>query len=103
MAAIKVHSNNYMDADLSTHLSQPGLLLDLIIHRDKIGAVGSRRARQAVMVMSGGHNTRGKLHVYLWKHASTADDAGDLLRWLTRRQPSRRSGPAPSIITSPRT
>ena len=55
------------DADLSTHLGQSGLLLDIILNKGKIGAVGSRRAREAVMVKSGGRNTRGKLHAYLWK------------------------------------
>ena len=38
------------DADLSTHLGQSGLLLDIIMNKGKIGAVGSRRAREAVMV-----------------------------------------------------
>jgi len=63
----KTHSICYTDADLSTHMGQSGLLLDIIVNQGKIGAVGSRRAREAVMVKSGGRNTRGKLHAYLWK------------------------------------
>ena len=55
------------DADLSTHMGQSGLLLDVIMNQGKVGCVGSRRAREAVMVKSGGRNTRGKLHAYLWK------------------------------------
>eukprot|EP00638_Chattonella_subsalsa_P003537 CAMPEP_0117756390 /NCGR_PEP_ID=MMETSP0947-20121206/14049_1 /TAXON_ID=44440 /ORGANISM="Chattonella subsalsa, Strain CCMP2191" /LENGTH=450 /DNA_ID=CAMNT_0005575967 /DNA_START=135 /DNA_END=1487 /DNA_ORIENTATION=+ len=63
----KKHVVCYTDADLSTHMGQSGLLLDIICNQGKSCAVGSRRAHNAIMEKSGGRAVRGKLHAYFWK------------------------------------
>ncbi|MGB5691240.1 MAG: hypothetical protein WBM43_01415, partial [Flavobacteriaceae bacterium] len=57
----------YTDADLSTHLGQVGLLLEPILHENKLAAIGSRREADSVVVKTGSRNSRGKLFIYLWK------------------------------------
>lgn len=63
----KQHAVCYTDADLSTHMGQSGLLLDILVNQGKKCAVGSRRAHNAIMEKSGGRAVRGKLHAYFWK------------------------------------
>ena len=57
----------YTDADLSTHLGQVMLLVDPLIHQDKLVAIGSRREPESVVIKKGARNDRGKLFIYLWK------------------------------------
>ncbi len=70
-AVQKKGSNNhivlYTDADLSTHLGQVGLLLEPILHAEKLAAIGSRREEDSVVIKTGSRNSRGKLFIYLWK------------------------------------
>ena len=62
------HCVAYTDADLSTHLGQSGLLLDIIIGKPGMDcAVGTRRSKDSVIVKTGDRNLRGVLHAYLWK------------------------------------
>lgn len=62
------HCVAYTDADLSTHLGQSGLLLDLVLGKPGMDcAVGTRRSKDSVIVKSGSRNLRGVLHAYLWK------------------------------------
>lgn len=61
------HIVAFTDADLSTHLGQTGLLIDPIIKRNKLAAIGSRREKDSVVIKKGARNTRGKLFIYLWK------------------------------------
>ena len=56
----------FTDADLSTHLGQVGLLLEVIESGADV-AIGSRREPESVVVKAGGRNSRGKLFIYLWK------------------------------------
>jgi hypothetical protein len=57
----------FTDADLSTHLGQLGLLIDLILGGGSDVAIGSRREPLSVVIKGGSRNTRGKLFIYLWK------------------------------------
>ncbi len=57
----------YTDADLSTHLSQIGLLIEPILKNDHSAAIGSRREPTSVVIKQGVRNNRGKLFIYLWK------------------------------------
>jgi hypothetical protein len=57
----------YTDADLSTNLSQIGLLLEPIYLKNKLVSIGSRREKESVVVKKGLRNDRGKLFIYLWK------------------------------------
>jgi glycosyltransferase involved in cell wall biosynthesis len=57
----------YTDADLSTHLGQIGLLIDPLLHKNKLVAIGSRREPESVVTKKQGRNNRGKLFIYLWK------------------------------------
>ncbi len=57
----------FTDADLSTHLGQTMLLVDPILHQNKLAAIGSRRERESVVIKKGSRNNRGKLFIYLWK------------------------------------
>jgi hypothetical protein len=61
------HIVTYTDADLSTHLGQLMLLVDPLLNRDKIVAIGSRREPTSVVIKKGARNDRGKLFIYLWK------------------------------------
>jgi hypothetical protein len=62
------HCVAYTDADLSTHLGQSGLLLDIILGKPGMDcAVGTRRSKDSVIVKTGNRNLRGVLHAYLWK------------------------------------
>ena len=62
------HCVAYTDADLSTHLGQSGLLLDIILGKPQMDcAVGTRRSKDSVIVKTGSRNLRGVLHAYLWK------------------------------------
>ncbi len=63
----KNHIVIYTDADLSTHLGQTMLLVDPILHQNKLAATGSRRERESVVIKKGSRNDRGKLFIYLWK------------------------------------
>ncbi|MCA0153149.1 glycosyltransferase [Winogradskyella vincentii] len=57
----------YTDADLSTHLGQLMLLVDPLLHQNKLVALGSRRESNSVVIKKGVRNNRGKLFIYLWK------------------------------------
>lgn len=57
----------FTDADLSTDLTQVGLLIDPILNKKKLAAIGSRREADSVVVKTGTRNNRGKLFIYLWK------------------------------------
>ena len=57
----------YTDADLSTHLGQVMLLVDLLLNQNKTVAIGSRREPNSVVIKKGARNDRGKLFIYLWK------------------------------------
>ena len=57
----------FIDADLSTHLGQTGLIIHPIIKEKKRAAIGSRREKESVVIKQGGRNHRGKLFIYLWK------------------------------------
>jgi len=57
----------FTDADLSTHLGQTGLLLDPLVSKNKMVAIGSRREEDSVVIKQGVRNDRGKLFIYLWK------------------------------------
>lgn len=61
----------FTDADLSTHLGQIGLLLDGIVNKGKLAAIGSRREPTSIVVKKGTRNLRGKLFIYLWKRIIT--------------------------------
>lgn len=62
-----VHCVCYTDADLSTHLGQCGLLMNILVRQGLDCAVGTRRMHDSIMVKGGSRNVRGKLHAYLWK------------------------------------
>ncbi|MCK5687655.1 hypothetical protein KAI87_00225, partial [Myxococcota bacterium] len=69
-AAKASHDNHiviYTDADLSTHLGQCGLLVEPIVHQQKIATLASRREAESVVVKTGTRNSRGKLFIFLWK------------------------------------
>lgn len=61
----------FTDADLSTHLGQIGLLVDGIVNKSKLSAIGSRREPTSIVVKKGTRNLRGKLFIYLWKRIIT--------------------------------
>ena len=61
----------FTDADLSTHLGQIGLLVDGIVNKGKLAAIGSRREPTSIVVKKGTRNLRGKLFIYLWKRIIT--------------------------------
>ena len=70
--AVQKHGTNhhiviYTDADLSTHLGQIMLLVDPVLHQNKLAAIGSRREPESVVIKKGSRNSRGKLFIYLWK------------------------------------
>ena len=53
----------FTDADLSTHLGQSMLLVEPLINREKLVAIGSRREPDSVVVKKGSRNNRGKLFI----------------------------------------
>lgn len=57
----------YTDADLSTHLGQVMLLINPLLQKEKLVAIGSRREPASVVIKKGSRNDRGKLFIYLWK------------------------------------
>ncbi|NNF75448.1 MAG: hypothetical protein HKN00_09705 [Flavobacteriaceae bacterium] len=57
----------YTDADLSTHLGQVGNLIQPVLNKGKLSAIGSRREPESVVLKAGSRNDRGKLFIYLWK------------------------------------
>ena len=57
----------YTDADLSTHLGQLGLLINPLLNKNKLVAIGSRREPDSIVIKKGSRNNRGKLFIYLWK------------------------------------
>jgi hypothetical protein len=57
----------FTDADLSTHLGQTGLLLDGILRRDRLAAIGSRREPRSVVVKGARRDDRGRLFIFLWQ------------------------------------
>lgn len=67
------HIALFTDADLSTHLSQAGLLIRPIAgEAEQSGArvqaaIGSRRERESVVVKEASRDARGRLFIYLWK------------------------------------
>ena len=69
--ATRQHRQNHVilftDADLSTHLSQAGLLLDPIVREGQTAAIGSRRHPASVVLKEGSRDSRGKLFIYVWK------------------------------------
>jgi len=65
--SIDNHVVIYTDADLSTHLGQVMLLVDPILHNNKLAAIGSRRESDSVVIKKGTRNDRGKMFIYLWK------------------------------------
>jgi hypothetical protein len=64
----------FTDADLSTHLGQTGLLVDGIVNKGNLSAIGSRREPASIVVKKGTRNRRGKLFIYLWKRIITNID-----------------------------
>jgi hypothetical protein len=70
----------YTDADLSTNLSQVGLLIDGIERGGADAAIGSRRQPTSVAVKRGQRNVRGKLFIFLWKRLLSP------LRYITDTQ-----------------
>jgi hypothetical protein len=57
----------FTDADLSTHLGQSGLLVDVLDRPSVDVAIGSRRNATSVVVKGGARSARGRLFIYLWK------------------------------------
>ena len=57
----------YTDADLSTHLSQIGYLIENLLNGSKEMSIGSRREDNSVVIKKGLRNYRGKLFIYFWK------------------------------------
>lgn len=57
----------YTDADLSTHLGQLMLLIEPLLNKAKLVAIGSRREPNSIVIKKGSRNDRGKLFIYLWK------------------------------------
>ena len=57
----------YTDADLSTHLSQIGYLIENLLNNSKKMSIGSRREDNSVVIKKGVRNYRGKLFIYFWK------------------------------------
>ncbi|MBT8223256.1 MAG: hypothetical protein KJN96_08830 [Eudoraea sp.] len=57
----------YTDADLSTHLGQLMLLINPLLKKGNLVAIGSRREPTSVVIKKGSRNDRGKLFIYLWK------------------------------------
>ena len=57
----------YTDADLSTHLGQVMLLVNPLLKKENLVAIGSRREPTSVVIKQGSRNDRGKLFIYLWK------------------------------------
>ena len=57
----------YTDADLSTHLGQVMLLVNPLLKKENLAAIGSRRETTSVVIKKGSRNDRGKLFIYLWK------------------------------------
>ncbi|MBT8322746.1 MAG: hypothetical protein KJO94_04640 [Eudoraea sp.] len=57
----------YTDADLSTHLGQVMLLINPLLKKGNLVAIGSRREPTSVVIKKGSRNDRGKLFIYLWK------------------------------------
>ena len=63
----KEHIIVYTDADLSIHLGQIGLLIDEILNKNSLCAIGSRREKNSIVLKSSRRNLRGMLFIYLWK------------------------------------
>ena len=61
------HIAIYTDADLSTHLGQVMLLVNPLLKKENLAAIGSRREPTSVVIKKGSRNDRGKLFIYLWK------------------------------------
>lgn len=61
------HIALFTDADLSTHLSQAGLLVHPIAANSMNAAIGSRREAESVVVKESSRDARGRLFIYLWK------------------------------------
>ena len=57
----------YTDADLSTHLGQAMLLVEPLLDRANLAAIGSRREPKSILVKPVKRDNRGKLFIYLWK------------------------------------
>lgn len=55
----------YTDADLSSHLGMSGLLMDVLVNKNKSLAIGSRREKTCFTMRSDFRNHRGKLFIYL--------------------------------------
>ncbi len=57
----------YTDADTSTHLGQIGLLIDPILNKNKLVAIGSRREKKSMLIKKANRNDRGKMFIFIWK------------------------------------
>ena len=55
----------YTDADLSSHLGMSGLLIEALVHQNKLLAIGSRREKTSFTLRSDFRDNRGKLFIYL--------------------------------------